>query len=390
MIGTVAWLLLFSNLGAVEPEPVAGEKAAPDRALSNTCEASCLLKITWDSSTLPLNHEVVDALLQSFRHQGPRRAGGPCASPQFEVDELVDVLLEPLNAGSLDGDEGFLLVRLSVHVDVRDPTLVKPRAEELQAALCRHLLETLERLGKDESEHAEKRLQRAAHERAEAEEAVQRLFSVQRHLCNEAGRSDLHREAILATTREWESMRQQLEMEQLAQQARREAIERQLAETSARVSERATGDAAVAELSKIVEVQAARMARMRKLVESGAATETDLLAAEEPLARAKAHLVERRQAAAEAHGGGLMPQLNTELAHMNIEAAELNARITFVSQQLEKARPLLELADQFEQEVGYRLPSAREALESATMRFHHFERRLRDLRPPKITVIGAK
>ncbi len=120
------------------------------------------------------------------------------------------------------------------------------------------------------------------------------------------------------------------------------------------------------------------------------ASETDFLEAEEPFARAKAHLVERRQAAVEAHGGGLMPQLNAELAHMNIEGAELSARIAFVNERLERVRPLLQLADRFEQEVGYRLPAAREALEEATVRLHHMEQSLRVLSPPKITVIGAK
>jgi len=390
MIGTVAWLLLLSNLGAVEPEAATSEKAAAHREPSNTREASCLLKITWDSNTLPLNEQVVEALLHSSGIKG--RAVQEVLAPthDYELDELFEVLMEPLNAGSLDGDEDFLLVRLSIRITMDDPDLVKPAAEEFQAALCTRLLETLDRLGKDESKQAEKRLQRAARDRAEAEHALQELFAKQRHLCDEAGRSDLHRESILAMTRELESMRQELEMERLAQQARSEAIERQLAETSARVSRRAAEDATVAELSKIVEIQAARVARMRKLIAAGTATEAELLAAEEPLARAKAHLMERRQAAADALGGGLMPQLNIELAHMNIEAAELNARIAFVNKRLEKTRPLLELADRFEQEVGYQLPRAREALESAAMQLRRMERRLRDLSPPKITVIGAE
>jgi hypothetical protein len=389
-IATVAWLLLVSNLGAVEPEPAAIEKTAAQRGLSNTMKASCLLKITWDSNTLPLNESVVEALLHSSGVKG-RAVQEVLGLPyDLELDELVAVEMEPLNAGSLDDDEGFLLVRLSVAFATDDPDLVKPAAEELQAALCSRLLETLDRLGKEEGKNAEKRLALADRNRAEAEEAMHKLFAKQRALCEEAGTSDLHRESVLEMTRELESMRQQLEMERVAQQARREAIERQLAETSALVSQRTAEDATVAELSKIVEIQAARVERMKKLAEAGTASETELMAAEEPLARAKAHVVERRQAAAEAHGGGLMPQLNTELAHMNIEGAELNARIQFVKERLEKARPLLELADRFEQEVGYRLQPAREALESAMMRFHHLERRLRDLRPPKITAIGAK
>ena len=388
MILTIVFCLSQTRVGvaAIESAPKAPEKA--DRSVSGTHQASCLLKITWQPDRIPLDHISIEMLLNSSGVMG-RAAREVLGLPYDEkLKDRVAVAFGPINDGG-DDEEQFLMAQLEISISEEGDSEVPAAAVEFQAALCAHLQETIEVLGEDVSGQFEERIGRARGELDEARENLSRIYGVQQSLCAEAHQVDLERDYIMDMLRQLEGQRRELEMDRMAQRARREAIERQLARIAEQVKDSVGNDPIVRELERVVEIQTRRHRKIQQASEEKMASESEVLESEEQLAHAKAQLAQQRQEAVRSSNGEIMQQLNHELITLSISAEELEARFMFVSEQLEKSRPLLELANRYEQEVSLRLPMARERVERSMGRVHELSAQAQSTGRPRVLVIGA-
>ncbi|MFQ5411390.1 MAG: hypothetical protein ACE5EC_03810, partial [Phycisphaerae bacterium] len=368
-IMTVVLSLACSSVGfaAIELAPKAPEKA--DRSSSGTRRASCLLKITWQPDRFPLDLSSIDSLMESSSVKG-RAVREVLGLPYDEVlEDRVIIEMDLIGDGGGEFEERVLLIRLEVSIPKQGGQPEIPAvAEEFQAALCARFQETIEVIGEDLAGQLEDRIARVRGELEMARANLSRIYQVQQALCAEAHQVDLERDYIMDLLRQFEGQRRELEMERMAQRARREAIERQLARITEQVKENTGNDPIVRELQRVVELQVRRHRKIQQAFEEKMASESEVMESEEQLARAKAELALQRRESVRSNNGEMMQQLNHELITLSISADEQEARFMFVSEQLEKSRPLLELANRYEQEVSLRLPMAREAVEQSMER----------------------
>ena len=378
----------------------AGDKTdQPQKPLSNTRHASCLLKITWDPETLPLDEDSFRLL--AYRSGVRQRAAWDVFEERkdfFASESIIAPVPRPsivqvdfdFSRSRVDPEQGMLLAHLEVVIPLEAADL-KPAAEELMAATCTRLRAVLLKAHHSEFRQVHEHAELAQREQAEAEKQLVHLQELRRALCAQAGRSGLSREAILDQMRDLEDHKRETEMELAGQQALRRALEEQIARIGERLETETKGDAVLAELEKVVELRNQQLDRFRELVAQGQASPAELADVQGQVAMAKVELAEQRRAAMERLGADRLAELNEELARVSIHAAELEARLHFIAQRLEQmeTKNLLELADRFEREVSVQLPMAIEAVESAAAWRRELERQIRVARPPTVTVIGG-
>ncbi|MHC4608935.1 MAG: hypothetical protein ACYS7M_01130, partial [Planctomycetota bacterium] len=384
---SVGWTILCAVLvlsaAATTGQTGPGEKGQqPPASLSNTRQASCLLKITWDPETLPLDEQYLHMLVYSsgvaghaaWKVFGERMWFGGSFSTDDATSD-VSISFFPMQA---ETDRGMAMAALEVSIPPQAVAL-QPAAEEFLAATCRRLRSVLIEAHRSDLRRVHEQQEQVRKEQAEAEQQLVRLQELRRTLCVQAGRNDLSREAILEQIQDLERDKQHLELELAGHEAQRGALEEQIAVISQRLETATDDDTVVAELEKVVKLRAEQLGRMHELVAKGLGTSTDMVEAQEPLAMAKVELAEQRRAAMERLGAGRVAELNEELARISIHAAEAAARLRFISQQLEqgRAKKLLELADHFEREVAVQLPLARAAVEFATQWRAELQRQVR-------------
>lgn len=364
-------------------------------------DANCLVRITFDPSSLPLSYDTVEALAET---SGVVRAAAREFEPAFrdlrdsglEFSDIVTITFTPVGHEAKPGaspvapTRNVLLGRLCVGVE-RDVSLAEEIAEKLLARICARLEAILAETSEADRERLEQRLALA---REEAERAAQRLTELQKlqqSLCTEAGQFDLVRELILDKIRSWEREQQSLDMKLAAHKARQKAVSEQLARVAREVTKTAAEDPVLAELEKVVKLREPATEHAKALAAKGAASQADVSQAEEILALARADVARQRQVASQAAGGKLLGELNQDLMTVAIDLAETEARLLFVRTQLTeiRSRKLLELADRYERDVAMQLPVAREAFQEAIERQQELEQQLRSYQPPSVTILGG-
>ncbi|MCP4251334.1 MAG: hypothetical protein GY778_30225, partial [bacterium] len=318
------------------------EASGPDQpaAPSNTYQASCLLKITWDPDTLPLGDESLNMLVESsgVAGQATHEVLGQRVHEfgrNFDPGAPVQVEFAPAD---FTRDAGKILAKLAVVID-RDPDFdVKPAAEELMTAIARRLRATLHQANESDLQHLHERFAQAEQEVAEIAERLDRLQELRRRLCDEAGRADLSREDIVDELRGLELTRREIQMQRAAEAARRKALEEQIARIGQGLETRVDEDPVVTELEKVVKLHELHLNRMRELIANRTASEAELASAQERVAMAKVHLFEQRQRLLDQAGAGRLAEFNNHLTDVSIDAAEIEARLSFITQQIDAIR----------------------------------------------------
>jgi hypothetical protein len=181
---------------------------------------------------------------------------------------------------------------------------------------------------------------------------------------------------------------QRLEMNLATGQARRRAIEQQIAEVRNQAAERLAEDVVTKELEKLIEMNDYSLSLLQKQVEAGRASESELAQARESLTKARIDLAMRREEISKSVGGNRLSQLNLELSQMAIDVAERRAELEIMGQQLGQTEAQLAQASMFDPKAG-RTRIAQEALDIAEARVIRLKTQLAYLQPPTVTVIGA-
>ncbi|HSW02601.1 MAG TPA: hypothetical protein VLI39_20730 [Sedimentisphaerales bacterium] len=172
--------------------------------------------------------------------------------------------------------------------------------------------------------------------------------------------------------------------------ARRRAIEEQIAVTRKELNEKQAGDEIMETLDRIVQNNHELLANLEKQVQAGRAPESEVIKAQENVMKARIELARRREELAKSVGGEQLSRFSNELSQMAIDTAESRARTEMLQQQLRGTQKQLDQVSQFDPKAAA-IRVAKETLETAEHRAGELKRRLADLdlNPPMVTVLGA-
>lgn len=220
---------------------------------------------------------------------------------------------------------------------------------------------------------------------ANAEGQASQLRATLRDL---AGRADISSNTITGTLGKLEEERQKLELDTLGKTARREALEKEIAEQSDRAEKKALDDPIAAELAKAVAVREDKVKFVTQQVEKGVATMAEQRDAVAAAAEARAKLLERKREAMAEAGGGMLDAMNKELLVLAIDLKELNARLDFVKKQLPGLRDAMDQLDALQRAEG-ELQSARNESEETAHKLRELSRELDAGRPVTVDITNS-
>jgi len=181
---------------------------------------------------------------------------------------------------------------------------------------------------------------------------------------------------------------QNLELELAGMEARRKAMQEQIARTEHEAGRKLKEDTVTRELEKLIQMHIDSLSTVKKYVDAGRGSPAELAQANENLTKAKIELARRREELSKSAGGARLEGYNSELSQMAIDTAEKEAQLEVLRRQSEQIRHQWARASQFDPAAA-RTRIAREALDIATRRVTELKTRLANLRPPTVTMLGA-
>lgn len=221
---------------------------------------------------------------------------------------------------------------------------------------------------------------------------LQPLADQERQLINQAGQSDLTRDAVRTQIRQWERREQDLEMRRMADLARHEALQAEIAQFSKQAKEKLAQDPILEELKNLLEIRHREMKRLAALVETKAAPEADLDQVRAKLAQARIELEKRREVLRESVGGGVLAKWNEELATISMGLTENEAERQYAAKKLHEieSRNLLQLAARFENEVEARIRAVRQDIDAMQQNISALRERIQLQQPPVVSVLAGQ
>jgi chromosome segregation ATPase len=193
---------------------------------------------------------------------------------------------------------------------------------------------------------------------------------------------------LIARRRDLSDAIQDLEMEMAGREARRQAIEEQIARTRNEADKKLAQDTVTKEFHMLVEMIETRLSQLRKQVDAGQLPESELAPAQENLTRARIELAKRQEELTKDAGGSRLDSLNSELSQMAIQTAEQKARLEVFRTQLDETHRRLARASAFDPQVA-RLRTAQQALNIAERQITELTNRQVQLQRPSVTVMAA-
>ncbi|MCX5677081.1 MAG: hypothetical protein NTX87_18995, partial [Planctomycetota bacterium] len=285
------------------------------------------------------------------------------------------------------GGQGLLTFDISFKVPQHDPPLARP----FLAAVAEQLQEKLREF--TEGIHQAKvvfSLRVAEENLASARATLASLRKAQRGFYEEAGRTDLSRESIMAEAKALETEGQKLQMDQIGHTARQKALTARIADIVAKAEARAAEDPVATELKKIVDLREQELGSAKQLDKNGLIPASDVRAIEIKVAEARAEWLKRREAAGSLAGRDLLAKLNEELSAIEVDNAETEARLKHIDDQLARNRAILPLADECQDSVALPLKSAEREVQDARMQRSEAEKRLRDFVDATVVAMPPK
>lgn len=193
---------------------------------------------------------------------------------------------------------------------------------------------------------------------------------------------------LIARRRDLSDAIQDLEMEMAGREARRQAIEEQIARTRNEADKKLAQDTVTKEFQTLVQMIEMRLSQVRKEVDAGRLPQSELTQAQENLTRARIELAKRQEELTKDVGGGRLDSLNSELSQMAIQTAEQKARLEVFRTQLDETQRRLARASAFDPQVA-RLRTAQQALNIAERQITELTNRQVQLQRPSVTVMAA-
>ena len=213
-------------------------------------------------------------------------------------------------------------------------------------------------LSQQQRQHAEARLGRARGRLSTVTENYDALLNeaeqMREWLRKKTNRVDVSPQALAQAATKLEAVRDELLLDAAGAQARRKALSNAIAEQSNHAEAETVKDPVVSALAVVVKEHEDNVKRLEAQFKAATVSAADLSSARAALATAQANLAEKRREAAMAAGGDQLNLLTRELTQLSIAAAERDARLKFITselQDLREATPALEKLEALDRRV---------------------------------------
>jgi citrate lyase gamma subunit len=364
--------------GGAPPAMMGGMGGMGGAAMRIPVQMQALLAINNSPAVFELNGDLVEALVNSpFVLNQDVWAGGV---------ERIDAQI------MVSQKDNQSLLKLQIYYSAE--SAFAENAKQYVAEIAKLLERTLAKEYDRRIDRLDQARGFAEEQREKATEELTILQNHERELREAAGQSDLSREFILNKTRDLEQDREEMRMGLASSNARRVAIQDQIAKIGEESLKRVSADPIAEELEEIVKICERRVITVSKLMEEGRASGSESDDAREKLAKARIELITRREAVKSSVGGEEMAKWNNELIALAITAADDESNLGFVERQLHdiKEKGLWELADRYEVEVAVKMPAVRERLMRATERAEELKRKIEEkpIYPLRVVLLGAE
>ena len=374
-------LLVAAAFPVFGPAAMAADPTAP--ATGQTESLKGTLRVEVDFGAASSCREAISAILNS---SAVSRAAAAKVCKQLKISANInDFELREGSIASMGAPNSFT-VEVLFKVPRHDPPLAGPFlaavAEQLQEKLRESPGKFYGRLS-DAIRFARENLE-------ESRQKLAMLRKAQRGFYDEAGRTDLSRESIMAEAKALETEGQKLQMDQVGHTARQEALMKRIANIAAKAERRADEDPVAAELKKVVALRERELDLAKKRCDAGQMPTSEVGAIEIKVAEARAEWLKRREAAGSLAGRDLLAKLNEELTTLEVDNAETAARYGHILMQLAENRKILPIADGYQDNIALPLRLAEREVQKALEQVSEAERRLRDFVPPTVVAVPSE
>jgi len=328
-----------------------------------------------------LNFSTDDFYIVAKERERPKLTGTAVDHPGAITEASDDQLGDWLSVGQ-NGNE--------IHISVRLPQSAPPVAAEVADDLVEFMRGYLVK------EYEDARKQSVARAQLEfdlqqrmAEEVNRQLSQIRATLRDLSGRSDVSPKTLTGALSSMDDELQRLQIERLSKDARRQALEEQIAELTERVQKRIESDPIATELKKVVDAREESVATLKKMYESGTSSRAELTQAVAQAAEAKAKLLQQQRDASAAAGGTSLEAFNRELMTLSIDAKELNTKTKYLEERLPRLRQAVELLDEYTR-IDQRAKEMNGSLDVVTRNLQDAQAMNQVNNPPKVLVKASK
>ncbi len=178
-----------------------------------------------------------------------------------------------------------------------------------------------------------------------------------------------------------------LRLELAGKRARTKAALGKIAEIKVLAEKKAAGDAVAEELEKLVRIREREVELQEQLVRQGVANTASAQAAKGRLAEARVRLIERREKIVELAGGAVLVKLNEELATLNLDTVELEAKFSQTDGMLRLWSSTRQRKLRYDEAVQ-QINKLEKSIEQQSGRPGELEKRLGECEPPRVTVLA--
>jgi hypothetical protein len=204
-----------------------------------------------------------------------------------------------------------------------------------------------------------------------------------------AGRVDVSPQSIADALSKLEEEKQKLELDVMGKQARRDALDQQIAKQSQTIQKNVEDDAIAAELQKVVDARQEKVKEMKAMVRSGQATPAMISDSVAAAADAQAKLLQRRHDAAAEAGGDALQAFNREAVTLSVDLSEAKARLKFIDDRLSHLASASDQIDRLERAQAQEQSAAAE-VDKRTKALHDLQEKIASLPPGELTVISSQ
>jgi hypothetical protein len=296
-----------------EPVSLALEIAMPDYAAGSVESTMAIIGNAAISPEMTASGKVL-------RYGGFGPAGGQGSQDKhpFVIVPLIEGVDASLTAEDVRRDKVTLrLMIIQPH----------PKGKQLLESAARRVVTALVEQPPLTNDERDKRMKAVLEQMVAVEDKMNLLEAIAKN--NRAIGPEILKERI----KNAELEKQRLEMDRAALRVRRDAIARQLEQSTKDVNEALARDEVLQRLREIIPLREKEVARVETMIDQGAASKEELAGFQEKVVEARLRVAEREQALRQGNKAGLLERLNDELATTMINQAEMEVRLALLHEQ---------------------------------------------------------
>ncbi|MHC5060680.1 MAG: hypothetical protein ACYTFK_06310 [Planctomycetota bacterium] len=373
---SVAVLLAFIMLAVGSIPCGTMAQAEPEQTLEHRVYASCLLKITSNSSVLPIDGRTIHYLANSSGVAGK-------AARNVGINEASDFLKKL-------GMKGLVSVQELSRTENRLGSVflfqfhLPHQPEEFMNRVIKNLTKDL---NTDYAQSIQYLVEQRVSVAQEARTAEAHLDLFQKELRELAGsRGSLSRQAVVEEIDKLREKIQNAEFQLEYDWARMNYSQQKAAQTRDKMQgQPSTDDPVTVELEKVVQTYTNQLER---LLAQDNRERPESAMAREKLIKARIDLAQQREQKSKSGGAKELDRLTREIAKYSRNVAEQEQSLSVRRRQLDQAQGLLEKADRYEI-LTIKAEQARENFKEAVRLRDRLERERSMIQPPVVSVLGG-